>query len=199
MTYLADSQKNMFCASSAKTLMVSFIGMKTVEVGIAPQVTIYLKADTELLDEVVVVAYGTARKESLTGAVSQINNKTIEQRVATSATAALEGAAPGVQVNNSYGEPGAGPSILIRGIGTITGDTTPLYVVDGVPYDGNINDISSHDIEAITVLKDAASAALYGNRAANGVVIITTKTGRNAGRPAVTLKINQVSITMDYG
>ena len=177
--------------SSAKTLMISFIGMKTVETKIENGLTIYLKADSELLDEVVVVAYGTARKESLTGSVAQIDNKKIEQRVATSATAALEGAAPGVQVNNSYGEPGAGPSILIRGIGTITGSTTPLYVVDGVPYDGNINDISSHDIEAISVLKDAASAALYGNRAANGVVIITTKTGRNAGRPAVTLKINQ--------
>ena len=177
--------------SSAKTLMVSFIGMKTVETKLVDGATIYLKSDAELLDEVVVVAYGTARKESLTGSVSQVSNKTIEQRVATSATAALEGAAPGVQVNNSYGEPGAGPSILIRGIGTITGSTTPLYVVDGVPYDGNINDISSHDIEAISVLKDAASAALYGNRAANGVVIITTKTGRNAGRPSVSLKINQ--------
>ena len=177
--------------SSAKTLMVSFIGMKTVETKLVDGATIYLKSDAELLDEVVVVAYGTARKESLTGSVSQVNNKTIEQRVATSATAALEGAAPGVQVNNSYGEPGAGPSILIRGIGTITGSTTPLYVVDGVPYDGNINDISAHDIEAISVLKDAASAALYGNRAANGVVIITTKTGRNAGRPSVSLKINQ--------
>ena len=177
--------------SSAKTLMVSFIGMKTVETKLVNGVTVYLKSDAELLDEVVVVAYGTARKESLTGSVSQVSNKTIEQRVATSATAALEGAAPGVQVNNSYGEPGAGPSILIRGIGTITGSTTPLYVVDGVPYDGNINDISSHDIEAISVLKDAASAAHYGNRAANGVVIITTKTGRNAGRPSVSLKINQ--------
>ena len=177
--------------SSAKTLMVSFIGMKTVETKLVDGATIYLKSDAELLDEVVVVAYGTARKESLTGSVSQVDNKKIEQRVATSATAALEGAAPGVQVNNSYGEPGAGPSILIRGIGTITGSTTPLYVVDGVPYDGNINDISAHDIEAISVLKDAASAALYGNRAANGVVIITTKTGRNAGRPSVSLKINQ--------
>lgn len=177
--------------SSAKTLMVSFIGMKTVETKLEDGITVYLKSDAELLDEVVVVAYGTARKESLTGSVSQIDNKTIEKRVATSATAALEGAAPGVQVNNSYGEPGAGPSILIRGIGTITGSTTPLYVVDGVPYDGNINDISSHDIEAISVLKDAASAALYGNRAANGVVIITTKTGRNAGRPTVSLKVNQ--------
>ena len=177
--------------SSAKTLMVSFIGMKTVETKLEDGITVYLKSDAELLDEVVVVAYGTARKESLTSSVSQIDNKKIEQRVATSATAALEGAAPGVQVNNSYGEPGAGPSILIRGIGTITGSTTPLYVVDGVPYDGNINDISSHDIESISVLKDAASAALYGNRAANGVVIITTKTGRNAGRPSVSLKINQ--------
>ena len=177
--------------SSAKTVMVSFIGMKTVETKLVNGMTVYLKSDAELLDEVVVVAYGTARKESLTGSVSQVDNKKIEQRVATSATAALEGAAPGVQVNNSYGEPGAGPSILIRGIGTITGSTTPLYVVDGVPYDGNINDISSHDIEAISVLKDAASAALYGNRAANGVVIITTKSGRNAGRPSVSLKVNQ--------
>ena len=118
--------------------------------------------------------------------------KKIEKRITTSVTAALEGAAPGVQVNNTYGEPGSAPSIRIRGFGTlVSGASDPLYVVDGVPFDGNMAELNSNDIESISILKDAASAALYGNRAANGVVLITTKNGRNADKPSVTLQINQ--------
>ena len=178
--------------SSAGTLVISFIGMKTQEVDIKPVVNVVLHSDAEQLDEVVVVAYGTAKKESLTGSISVVDNKKIEKRITTSVTAALEGAAPGVQVNNTYGEPGSAPSIRIRGFGTlVSGASDPLYVVDGVPFDGNMAELNSNDIESISILKDAASAALYGNRAANGVVLITTKNGRNAGKPSVTLQINQ--------
>ena len=178
--------------SNAKILMISFIGLHTQEVEIKPVLSIALKPDTETLDEVVVVAYGTAKKESLTGSVSVVNSKKIEKRISTSVTGALEGSAPGVQVNNTYGEPGSAPSIRIRGFGTlVSGASNPLYVVDGVPFDGNIAEINSNDIESMSVLKDAASAALYGNRAANGVVLITTKSGRGVNKPSISLQINQ--------
>ncbi|WP_300702871.1 SusC/RagA family TonB-linked outer membrane protein [Bacteroides sp.] len=178
--------------SSAKTLQVSFVGMLTQEVAIRPTVKVILKADSEVLDEVVVVAYGTAKKESLTGSISVVDSKKIEKRITTSVTGALEGSAPGVQVNNTYGEPGKAPSIRIRGFGTlVSGASDPLFVVDGVPFDGNIAEINSNDIESMSILKDAASAALYGNRAANGVVLITTKSGRGSDKPSITLQINQ--------
>lgn len=178
--------------SSAKTLVISYIGMQTTEVKIGPDLKIVLKSNAELLDEVVVVAYGTAKKESLTGSISVVDNKKIEKRITTSVTGALEGAAPGVQVNNTYGEPGSAPSIRIRGFGTlVSGASDPLYIVDGVPFDGNMAELNSNDIESISILKDAASAALYGNRAANGVVLITTKNGRNTNKPSITLQVNQ--------
>lgn len=177
--------------NSAKMLQVSFIGMQSQEVAIKPgQLRIILKSDTELLDEVIVVAYGTAKKSSLTGAVSSVDSKTIEKSISTTVTGALEGSAPGIQVNNTYGEPGADPMIRIRGIGSVNGNNEPLYVVDGVPYDGKISDLNSTDIESMTILKDAASAALYGNRAANGVVLITTKQAGNTEKPTVTLTTN---------
>ncbi|MBP3519361.1 MAG: TonB-dependent receptor [Parabacteroides sp.] len=179
--------------SSAKTLVVYFVGMKTQELAIKPKMNVILEVDNKMLDEVVVVAYGTAKKESLTGSVSVVDSKKIEKRLTTSVTGALEGSAPGVQVNNTYGEPGAAPSIRIRGFGSlVSGATDPLYVVDGVPFDGNIAELNSNDIESMSILKDAASSALYGNRAANGVVLITTKRGRgNSDKPSVTLQINQ--------
>ena len=151
-----------------------------------------MKADAEMLDEVIVVAYGTAKKESLTGSISVVDSKKIEKRITTSVTGALEGSAPGVQVNNTYGEPGKAPSIRIRGFGTlVSGASDPLFIVDGVPFDGNIAELNSNDIESMSILKDAASAALYGNRAANGVVLITTKSGRGSDKPSITLQINQ--------
>ena len=178
--------------SSAKTLQISYIGMQTQEVAIKPKMRVVMKTDAEALDEVVVVAYGTAKKESLTGSISVVDSKKIEKRLTTSVTGALEGSAPGVQVNNTYGEPGKAPSIRIRGFGTlVSGASDPLIVVDGVPFDGNIAELNSNDIESMSILKDAASAALYGNRAANGVVLITTKSGRGSDRPTITLQINQ--------
>ena len=166
--------------------------MQTQEVLIKPNVKVFMKADAEMLDEVIVVAYGTAKKESLTGSISVVDSKKIEKRITTSVTGALEGSAPGVQVNNTYGEPGKAPSIRIRGFGTlVSGASYPLFIVDGVPFDGNIAELNSNDIESMSILKDAASAALYGNRAANGVVLITTKSGRGSDKPSITLQINQ--------
>ena len=166
--------------------------MQTQEVLIKPNVKVFMKADAEMLDEVIVVAYGTAKKESLTGSISVVDSKKIEKRITTSVTGALEGSAPGVQVNNTYGEPGKAPSIRIRGFGTlVSGASDPLFIVDGVPFDGNIAELNSNDIESMSILKDASSAALYGNRAANGVVLITTKSGRGSDKPSITLQINQ--------
>lgn len=166
--------------SSAKTLLVSFVGMQTQEVEIKPHVKVTLKSDSEMLDEVVVVAYGTASRQSITGAVASIDSKKLEMRPVTEVTGTLEGAAPGIQVNNSYGEPGSDKSeIRIRGFGSVNGTNAPLIVVDGSPYGGSLNDINPQDIESISVLKDASSAALYGNKAANGVIMITTKKGKS--------------------
>ena len=121
--------------SSAKTLLVSFVGMQTQEVEIKPHVKVTLKSDSEMLDEVVVVAYGTASRQSITGAVASIDSKKLEMRPVTEVTGTLEGAAPGIQVNNSYGEPGSDKSeIRIRGFGSVNGTNAPLIVVDGSPY-----------------------------------------------------------------
>jgi TonB-linked SusC/RagA family outer membrane protein len=177
---------------SAKTFAVSYIGMDTQEVVIkAGVIKIVLKPTLKQLDEVVVVAYGTAKRESLTGSVAVVDSKKLEKHITTSVTGALEGSTPGVQVNNTYGEPGSDPVIRIRGFSSVNGSNDPLYVVDGVPYDGNISDISSTDVESISILKDAASAALYGNRASNGVILITTKKGKTTGTTTLTFSTNQ--------
>ncbi|WP_367330119.1 SusC/RagA family TonB-linked outer membrane protein [Sphingobacterium multivorum] len=150
-----------------------------------------LEDQNTALDEVVVVAYGTAKKESVTGSVTSVSAKDIEKRPVTNAFAALEGSAAGIQLNNTSGMPGAEPSIRIRGFSSLNGSNNPLYVVDGVPFGGNISDINPNDVESISVLKDASSSALYGSRASNGVIIITTKKGK-AGR-------SQVNISTDQG
>jgi len=176
--------------SNAKTLEISSIGMTTVEVPVRNVVNVALEADSELLDEAVVtIAYGAAKKSTLTGAISSVDSEKIAIRPTSSVTSALEGTVTGVQVNGTYGAPGSEPSIMIRGNGTVNGSSSPLYVIDGVPFGGNISDLNPADIESMTVLKDAASAALYGNRASNGVILITTKKGQQ-GRISVTASIN---------
>lgn len=177
--------------ANAQSLVVSYIGMNSSEVLAKNNLTVYLTPISKNLNDVVVVAYGTQKRESLTGAVAVVDSKAIEQRITTSATAALEGSGPGIQVNNTYGEPGSAPAIRIRGFSTINGSNNPLYVVDGTVYDGNISEINPADIESFSVLKDAASSALYGNRAANGVVLITTKRGKGGSTPNISLNINQ--------
>ena len=164
--------------ASATTLEISSIGMVSQEVPIRPTVNVALETDHETLDEAIVtIAYGAAKRSSLTGAIASVNSDRIANRPASAVTSALEGTVTGVQVNSTYGAPGTDPDIMIRGNGTVNGSSAPLYVIDGVPYGGNLSDLNPADIESMTVLKDAASAALYGNRASNGVILITTKKG----------------------
>ena len=169
---------------------VSYLGFESQILPVKNGMRVFLKSDAQLVDEVVVVAYGTAKRQSITGSVASIDSKEIEKRIGSTVTGALEGAAPGVQVNNTYGEPGEEPTIRIRGIGSLNGSNTPLYVVDGIIYNGNIADLNPDDIQSMSVLKDAASAALYGNRASAGVVIITTKSGSTTNKSQINLKIN---------
>ena len=162
-----------------KTLRITYIGMEPLDVAVsAKPLRIQLRNDVHNLDEVVVVAYGTQKKTSLTGAIQEVKSDEILLRPTSSVASALEGTVTGVQVNSTYGVPGEDPAIRIRGVGTVNGSSSPLYILDGVPYGGNISDLNPQDIESMSVLKDAASAALYGNRASNGVILITTKKGK---------------------
>lgn len=174
------------------TLIFSYIGCltKSIEVGDRKVINVTMQQDSETLDEVVVVAYGTQKKSSITGAISQVSSKDIEARPVSSVTSALEGASSGISVTGAVGQPGTDATISIRGIGTVNGSNRPLIVLDGVPYDGNISDISPDDIESISVLKDAASCALYGNRASNGVILLTSKKSK-VSRPTFTFKTSQ--------
>ena len=163
--------------SSAKTLQISYIGMQTQEVVIKPKLKIVLKSDTEVLDEVIVTAYGTSTKGTFTGSASVMKADKIEKRQVSNVSNALAGAVAGVQILSDNGQPGESAKVRIRGVGSINAGMEPLYVVDGVPYDGDLSSINSADIETMTVLKDAASTALYGARGANGIIMITTKRG----------------------
>lgn len=142
------------------------------------------------IDEVVVVAYGKAKRNSYTGSVATISSDKINDRPVTNITKALEGQVAGIQTTSSSGQPGAVATIRIRGIGSVSASSDPLYVVDGIPFDGNLNAISPADIESISVLKDATASALYGSRGANGIIIITTKSGKK-GESKVNLNISQ--------
>lgn len=187
----ADGNFTLRVPQNVSKAKVSYVGYTSVTVDLRNDMIVYLESASAQLDDVVVVAYGTASKESLTGSVAIVNDKEIEKRPVSSVTQALEGMAPGVQVNGSTSTPGDSPSILIRGINSVNGTTSPLYVVDGVIWNGGINDLNPNDVENISVLKDAASCALYGSKGANGVVLITTKRAKNVGRVDVTLKVRQ--------
>ena len=162
---------------NVKTLKVSYVGYTTQELPVQPNMAITMSDSGTALDEVMVVAYGTAKKTSFTGSATAVSNKKLELRPVTDATKALEGNVAGLQVTSASGQPGSSPTIQIRGYGSINAYSTPLYVVDGAPFDGNLSSINPADIESMTVLKDASAAALYGARGANGVVMITTKKG----------------------
>jgi len=176
--------------SNAENLVFSAIGMQEVVVPINNRSVIDVIMDEDILemDEVIVVAYGTSKKESFTGSAKMVDNEILENRTVASATKALEGVVPGVQTTSGGGQPGSDLNIRIRGFGSINASNNPLYVVDGIPYDGNINSINPNDIESMSVLKDASASALYGARGANGVVIITTKKGTE-GEPEVNFKV----------
>ncbi|MFV1448130.1 SusC/RagA family TonB-linked outer membrane protein [Maribacter sp. HS] len=169
-------------ASTGQELRFSYIGQTTVtrKVGSDNIINVQMQEDAQALDEVIVTAYGTSTKEAFTGSAAVVGSKDLALRSVTSPIAAIEGRATGVQFTSSQG-PGSSPGIIIRGVGTLNGDTDPLYIVDGIQYDGALNTIAQEDIESFTILKDAASTSLYGSRAANGVVIITTKSGRKSG------------------
>lgn len=160
-------------------LVVSFVGYQQREIAVRNRAIIekiQLESDNQILDQVVVVGYGTQKKADLTGSVSIVNADELKRASNSNISTMLEGKVPGVQIT-SDGQPGADPSVRIRGIGSF-GSTAPLYVIDGVPMGTSIRDFSPNDIETIQVLKDAAAGAIYGSRAANGVVIITTKNGK---------------------
>lgn len=166
-------------ASNSSTLVFSFLGYKSqeVKVGNQSQINLSLEVDENLMNEIVVVGYGTQKKTSLTGAVSSITSKELSVQPVISATQAMQGRVAGVSiVNNS--SPGAEPTIRVRGVGSVSLNPNPLFVIDGVPA-GGINTIAPGDIESLEVLKDASAAAIYGSRAANGVVLITTKKGKS--------------------
>ena len=166
-------------ASSNAVLVVSYVGYKDREVAVRGRAAlepIQMESDSQILDQVVVVGYGTQKKADLTGSVSIVNADELKRVSHSNISSMLEGKVAGVQIT-SDGQPGADPSVKIRGLGTF-GDTSPLYVIDGVPMGTSIRDFSPNDIETIQVLKDASAGAIYGSRAANGVVIITTKGGK---------------------
>lgn len=182
--------------SNAKTLKVSYVGMTSSEVPITKgEIKIVLGLNSEVLDEVVVTALGISRNEKTLGyAATQVNASEIEQARTDNVMAALQGKVAGLQVQTTSGDPGAANNVQIRGLGSINGSNQPLYVVDGVPVEsssrgaqghaiaaGGVNNIAPDDIASLTVLKGAAATALYGSRAANGVIIITTKTGKKNG------------------
>ena len=163
-------------------IVISFVGLATQEITWNGQATLHVKLSdaTQDLDEVVVVAYGTAKKSTFTGSASVVKAEKLEKVMGTGFTEALQGMSAGVNVVNTQGNPGAEARVEIRGISSMSGKANPLYIVDGMPYDGGLNQINPTDIESMTVLKDAAATSLYGSRAANGVVMITTKRGKSA-------------------
>lgn len=163
-------------------LEITCLGYVAQEVPVQSRTSlnIVLPTDMNLLDETIVVAFGTATKESFTGSATVVGSDKLEKLQVTDVTRALEGAVPGVQMTTSSGTLGTKPTIVIRGIGTISADSDPLIVVDGIPFPGDLNTINPADIESITVQKDAASNALYGARGANGVIMITTKRAKSS-------------------
>lgn len=175
-----DGKYTLTVPSSAESLVFSFVGMTAQEIAINGQSVIDVKMEADVLemDEVVVVAYGTTTKKSFTGNAAQVDAEKLEIKSVSNVTQALQGEVAGVQVINSNGQPGSSAQIRIRGIGSVNGSREPLYIVDGVPLQGDINAISPSDIASMTVLKDASATAIYGSRGANGVVIITTKNGK---------------------
>ncbi len=175
--------------NATKVLTFSFVGMVGKDVPVQNMMRVVLNTALTELDEVMIVAYGTAKKSSFTGSAANIKSEKLENLQAASLTKALEGAAPGIQVTGSTGMPGDNAKIHIRGVGSVNASNDPLYVVDGAPFDGDISTINTEDISSITVLKDATSAALYGARGANGVIMVTTKKG-TSGKVQLNAKVN---------
>ena len=186
-----DGNFSLNVSANAK-LEVSYIGMVTKTVKAAKNMKIVLDTDNQSLDEVMVVAYGTAKKSAFTGSAAVVGSEELSKKVTTNVADALVGSVSGLQMRGSSGQPGAGQgSINIRGIASMYAATDPLVIVDGAPYSASLSNIPTDDIESVTVLKDAASAALYGARGAAGVIIVTTKKGAN--------KDGKINVDMKWG
>ena len=200
--------------SSAKTLVISYVGMKSQEVSVKPVINILLNSDTQNIEEVVVTAMGISKEKKALGyAVQDVKGDDLTRAASTSISSALQGKVSGVDITPSSGMPGASSQITIRGVRSFTGDNTPLYVIDGMPiasaadidtdkrntgsvagadFANRAVDLDPNDIESINILKGQAASALYGMRASNGVIVITTKSGKNArkGKPSITFTSN---------
>ena len=187
-----DGEFLLTVSDDATTLVVSFVGMQTQEVAIKERMTIVLHEATEMVQEIVVTGYGNVSKGSFAGSAQAVDAETIEKKSPTEVSKALAGEVAGVQVINSSGQPGSNATLVIRGVGSLNGSATPLYVVDGVTYDGDISAIDPGDIASTTILKDATATSLYGSRGANGVVVITTKKG-NSGEEG------KIDVDLKYG
>ncbi len=186
-TVTDDNGNFSISANPNASLIVSMVGFEplTVKVGTQTSLTIHLKTDVSHLNEIVVTGYGTQKRALVTGAISTVNSKTLNAQPVALVSEALQGRVAGVSVVNN-GSPGTAPIVRIRGISSISYASDPLYVVDGFPG-VSINTIDVRDIESVDVLKDASAAAIYGSRATNGVIMITTKKGNRGGKPRVTL------------
>ncbi len=172
------------CPKGKNTLNVTYVGMEPVQVSARDKMRITLHSNDNDINEVIVVAYGSQKKASFTGAASTIKGENIEKLQVSNLTKAFEGSVSGVQTSSATGSPGTDAKIIIRGIGSISSSQQPLIVVDGVPYEGSLNSIPSMDVESITVLKDAAANSMYGARGSNGVIMVTTK-GSKAGKTKI--------------
>ena len=178
----ADGRYTIRVAGPESVLVFTYTGYETQEVTVGEQQTInvVMQLANEEIDEVMVVAFGKAKKSTFTGSAASVSGKELERKQVSNVLNALSGKVPGVTVSSSNNQPGTSSTVRIRGNGSFSASSSPLYVVDGVPFDGDISSINPADVESTVLLKDAASAALYGARAANGVVMITTKSGANA-------------------
>lgn len=174
-------------AANGQTLVISYVGMKTVEVAASNNMTVRLESDTETLEEVLVVAFGTAKKSAFTGSAKVVTSEQLGKSQVSSVTNALAGSVPGLQLTSSNGSPSSTASIKIRGFSSLNAGNDPLIIVDGAPYSGDMANLNPNDVESMTVLKDAASNALYGARGANGVIMITTKKADKKGDAVITL------------
>lgn len=204
-----DGKYTLNVPTDATTLLFSFVGMTTQEIPIDGKtvIDVALVSESVQVEELVVVAYGTTRKSSFTGSAQKVDAESIEKISATSIDKALQGTIAGLQINNTSGQPGSQANVVIRGVGSLNAASSPLYVVDGIPVtSGNYSQVASsdystsstvlstlnpNDIASITVLKDASAASLYGSRAANGVIIITTKQGKKGE--------SKIDFTANYG
>ncbi len=175
-----DGEFSLDGVSDHSLLTISYIGYKTIDLNVGDKriTNIILQEDSKTLDEVVVVGYGTVKKRDLTGSVASLNADAIAAVPATNAIESLQGRASGVVISTSNWSPGATPSILIRGKRSINASNDPLFVIDGIPVTGGMGEVSPSDIESMEVLKDASATAIYGSRGANGVILITTKQGK---------------------